>query len=147
MNAAQHKRIASTMALARYLLIAATLTELARFLPFPAFKTPDAFRLLWLLSSVIGIVGFVVAYRTLSALDADIGGDGGAMWGLVGWRGRGSVVMMFLCSFFLPLINVVIFLWAFFKMRGAEQRMVEGLQRDRELAARRNRVMGPGPRR
>ena len=134
------------MALARHLLVAAALIELAMFLPFPIFKTPDAFRLLWPLSSAVGIVGFVIAYRTLSSLDADIGGDGGAMWGLVGWRVRGSVVMMFLCSFFLSLVNIVIFLWAFLKMRGAEQRMVEEAKRQRELAARRNRVMGPGPR-
>lgn len=146
MASAQHRRIASAMALARYLLIAAALCELLLFLPFPVFRTPDAFRLLWPLSSVVGIAGFVVAYRTLSSLDAGIGGDGGAMWGLVGWRVRSSVTLMFLCSFFLPLVNIVIFLWAFLKMRGAEQRMVEEAKRQRELAARRNRVMGPGPR-
>lgn len=114
------------------------------FLPFATFRTQAAFNFLWPASSLIGILGFVIAYRALRRLDDGISGGESAIWGLFGTRLRASIVFTFVCAFFMPLVNLVIFLWMFFKMKGAVNRVEEHRKREQELRARRNRVMGPG---
>ncbi|WP_133499861.1 hypothetical protein [Cognatilysobacter terrigena] len=133
-------RVRARLSFATKLLGVAALVQLALFLPRGWLPDNRLFALVCIASAVFGIAGFRVAYRALD-LDEEMD-DARSSLRRFGWRVSGSVQMMFCLAFLVPLLNLVILLWTWLRIR-AGRAALDGIERStQEMDARRRRVMG-----
>jgi hypothetical protein len=136
-----HRQTLSLLTLSRRLLVAAVLVELLIFLPRGLVDPQRLFNLVWVGSSVLGIVGFLIAYNVLGLKQEALEASG--TWYLFGPNIRATAVLMFGATFFVPFINLVIFVWTYFRIGSAVQAFERERQYQQQMQARRSRVMGP----
>jgi hypothetical protein len=139
MTPRQHKTLASRLALASHLLAGAAVVQLGLFLPR---LVPGAgnkiFLAVTVVSAVLAIAGFMAAYKPLGTGQGM--SDANAMLSPLGWKTHLSVVLMFCGAFLVPVLNLVIILWTWFRVRGAIGNLALARQEYLQAEARRIRM-------
>ena len=133
---AQQARLVSSLQLAQKILVLAALVQMSMFLPESIAPADKTFGFALVVSAVLGIVGFLIPYRQLD-LGREAREDAPSF---VGPNLRGIVLLTFLGAFLVPLVNLVIFAWAFFKCSAARKKLAAERQFEDTLESRRARL-------
>jgi hypothetical protein len=125
----------STLALARHFLLGAALVHLLLFLPKGLFPVEKTYNIVLFVSAFLGICGFVIAYKQLKLKEEAL--ENSNIWPYLGSRLKAGAIMMFCMTFFIPIINLVIIAWTYFKIRSSIKYLETERQHQLERDARR----------
>lgn len=121
---------------ASVMLFGAVLVELAMFSPLKPMDAERWFHFTWLASSVLGVIGFLIANSQIGmaaeARDSEL-----RRW--FGPRLQAGGVLFFMLAFCLPLLNLVIFAYTWLRIRMARAMLAQAEAHARERAARRDK--------
>jgi hypothetical protein len=126
----------ATLALAKHFLLGAALVHLLLFLPKDILPGQKIFNIVLFVSAFLGICGFVIAYKQLKLKEEAL--ENSSILPFVGGQLRATGALMFCMTFFIPILNLVIIIWTYFKIRSAikylESERQHQLQRDARRA-------------
>jgi len=105
------------LVLAKRLLAAAALVQLMLFIPDHIIPAQRSFNFVLLASAVLGIIGFLIAYNRLNLKEEAL--NESSTFDLFGSRLKGAGILMFCLTFFVPLLNLVIIIWTYFRVPSA----------------------------
>lgn len=119
----------SRLSLATKLLLAVVPVHLLLFLPRLAGAPAELFNVVWILSALLCIAGFMLASSLLgiNAEAADFTRTRMAIGRHAERQARWSIVLGFYVSFLVPVLNLVTAMWTLYRVRSAI-----GILRDRE---------------
>ncbi len=125
---AEMQRIKSWLGIARKILVAAMLVEIVPILVNPGHTSQTTFNYVLISSAILGIVGFSIVYKQLDLADDALANS--PTRELMGPNLKGGLVLMFCLTFFVPIMNLIIIIWAYLKARSA-MRLVDQYEADR----------------
>lgn len=119
----------SRLRLSSKLLLAVVPVHLLLFLPRLAGAPAELFNVVWILSALLCIVGFMLASSLLgiNAEAADFTRTRMAIGRHAERQARWSIVLGFYMSFLVPVLNLVTAMWTLYRVRSAI-----GILRERE---------------
>lgn len=119
----------SRLRLSTKLLLAVVPVHLLLFLPRLAGAPAELFNVVWILSALLCIVGFMLASSLLgiNAEAADFTRTRMAIGRHAERQARWSIVLGFYMSFLVPVLNLVTAMWTLYRVRAAI-----GILRERE---------------
>jgi hypothetical protein len=125
----------STLALARHALLGAALVHLLLFVPNGIVPAQKMYNIVLFVSALLGICGFIIAYKQLRLKEEAL--EDSSLLPYLGPRLQAGAIMMFCMSFFIPVLNLVIIAWTYFKIRSAIRYLETERQHQLEREARR----------
>ena len=133
------------LAFASRLLIAAMMVHLLLFVPRAVVDPKLAFQVAWFLSSLLCILGFMIANAHLGLNDevSDFTKPSMAIGRRAERKARLSIALMFYFSFLVPVLNLIVALWTWFRIRGVVSEQKRKAADARAASARRESKFGP----
>ncbi len=133
------------LALASKLLGAAAVVHLLLFVPKSLADPKLIFEVVWFASTTFCILGFVIANAYLGFNDEVSDFTQARM--VIGRRAerqaRLSIALMFYCAFLVPVLNLIVAAWIWFRIRGVVMAQERQAADARASAARRASKFGP----
>ena len=132
----QFAPIINKLIFAKRFLLVAVLVQLLLLLPAEIIRKHHVFELVAVASAICGALGFFIAYRVLDLKGEALANS--SLPHLVGPRLKAQAILLFMLAFLIPVINLVIILWAYARsssaIRSLEQLRGEAMVKEKQRA-------------
>ncbi len=132
----QFPAIINKLIFAKRFLLVAGLVQLLLLLPADTIRKHHLFELVAVASAVCGVLGFLIAYRVLDLKGEAL--ENSSIPHLAGPWLKSYVILFFMLTFLVPIMNLTIILWAYARstsaIRELEQLRSEAIAKEKQRA-------------